>query len=136
MSKSDSNPKSFISLLDDPALIEKKIKSAVTDSEAKIHYDPTNKPGISNLMTIYAILNHQSLAEVENKFKNETYATFKNAVAQAVIAEIQPIQERYRALLQSPQLDQILDEGRDYATALARKKMQKVLKKIGLTRKK
>lgn len=136
MSKSDSNPKSFISLLDDPVLIEKKIKSAVTDSEAKIHYDPTNKPGISNLMTIYAILNHQSLAEVENKFKNETYATFKNAVAQAVIAEIQPIQERYRALLQSPQLDQILDEGRDYATALARKKMQKVLKKVGLTRKK
>lgn len=52
-------------MLDDPALIEKKIKSAVTDSEAKIHYDPTNKPGISNLMTIYAILNHQSLAEVE-----------------------------------------------------------------------
>ena len=92
MSKSDPNPKSYISLLDDLNLIKKKIKSAVTDSDTKIEYDETNKPGISNLMSIYACITGLSIKKIEEKYMESTYATFKEDVANAVVSEIEPIQ--------------------------------------------
>lgn len=135
MSKSDENPKSSIFLLDDINVIKKKIKSAVTDSEASIKYDVEHKPGISNLMTIYACISKQSIQEIEEKYKASTYAEFKEDLAEIVASEIEPIQEKYNALIQSKELDIILDQGRDYANFLAQRKITKIYQKIGIGRK-
>lgn len=136
MSKSDPNPKAYVSLLDEPAVIQKKIKSAVTDSDAKILFDEENKPGISNLLTIYSCITGKSVLELEKEYENASYATFKEDVAKAVVSELEPIQQKYKEILNSTYLDDVLNEGRDYATALAMRKISKVYQKIGLGRKK
>ncbi len=135
MSKSDENPKSYISLLDDLPVIIKKIKSAVTDSDATIRYDVENKPGISNLLTIYSCISGLSIPELEAKYANSNYAEFKNDLANVVAKEIEPIQKRYNELINSKELDNILDNGRDYANYLANRKLSKVYNKVGLGRK-
>ena len=135
MSKSDENPKSYISLLDELPVIIKKIKSAVTDSDATIKYDLENKPGISNLLTIYSCISGLSIPEIEAKYANSNYAEFKNDLANVVAAEIEPIQKRYNELINSKELDEILDNGRDYANYLANRKLSKVYNKVGLGRK-
>lgn len=135
MSKSDPNPKAYISLLDDPQVIKKKIKSAVTDLDAKVAYDPENKPGISNLLTILSCCTDTPISELVKKYENYNYANFKEEVANAVVAELEPIQKRYAELIDSSYLDEVLDEGRDYAKSLARRKITKVYNRIGLGRK-
>ena len=135
MSKSDENPKSYISLLDELPVIIKKIKSAVTDSDATIKYDLENKPGISNLLTIYSCISGLSIPELEAKYANSNYAEFKNDLANVVAGEIEPIQKRYNELINSKELDEILDNGRDYANYLANRKLSKVYNKVGLGRK-
>ena len=135
MSKSDENPKSYISLLDELPIIMKKIKSAVTDSDTIIKYDLDNKPGISNLLTIYSCISGLSISELEEKYANSNYGEFKNDLAQVVSNEIEPIQKRYNDLINSKELDEILDQGRDYANHLANKKLYKVYNKVGLGRK-
>jgi tryptophanyl-tRNA synthetase len=135
MSNSDPNPKSYVSLLDDVAVIRNKIKGAVTDSDTKIKYDPDNKPGVSNLLTILSCVSGKSIQELEEEYKDSNYAQFKADVADAVVNEIEPIQARYNELINSEELDKILDEGRDYATYLSNKKISKVLQKVGLGRK-
>ena len=135
MSKSDENPKSYISLLDELPVIIKKIKSAVTDSDTSIKYDLENKPGISNLLTIYSCISGLSIAELEEKYANSNYGEFKGDLAQVVANEIEPIQKRYNELINSKELDEILDQGRDYANYLANRKLSKVYNKVGLGRK-
>ena len=135
MSKSDENPKSYISLLDELPIIMKKIKSAVTDSDTTIKYDLDNKPGISNLLTIYSCISGLSISELEEKYANSNYGEFKNDLAQVVLNEIEPIQKRYNDLINSKELDEILDQCRDYANHLANKKLYKVYNKVGLGRK-
>jgi len=135
MSKSDPNPKSYIALLDDINVAKKKIKSAVTDSDGKIAFDTVNKPGISNLLTILSCLTNTSIKDLVEKYKDSNYATFKEDVANAVANELEPIQKRYNELINSPKLDEILNEGRDYANYLANKKISKVYNKVGLGRK-
>lgn len=135
MSKSDENPKAYIALLDDIAVIRKKIKSAVTDSDGTVKYDPVQKPGISNLLTILSCISGKSIAELELQYKNSNYQVFKEDVAEAVIQEILPIQQKYNELLNSKSIDEILDKGREYATYLANKKINKVYNRIGLGRK-
>lgn len=135
MSKSDENPKSYISLLDELPVIMKKIKSAVTDSDATIKYDLENKPGISNLLTIYSCISGMTITEIEAKYENSNYAEFKNDLANVVANEIEPIQKRYNELINSKELDEILDQGRDYANYLANRKLSKVYNKVGLGRK-
>ena len=135
MSKSDENPKSYISLLDELPVIIKKIKSAVTDSDATIKYDVDNKPGISNLLTIYSCISGLSIEELEAKYANSNYAEFKTDLANVVANEIEPIQKRYNELINSKELDEILDNGRDYANYLANRKLSKVYNKVGLGRK-
>ena len=135
MSKSDENPKAYISLLDDINVIKNKIKAAVTDLDTKVKYDPINKPGISNLLTIVQTITGQSLEELERKYEHYNYQSFKEEVANLVIAEIKPIQERYYNYLNSSELDEILDEGRDAAIKVAYKKISKVYQRIGLGRK-
>lgn len=135
MSKSDDNPKAYIALLDDINVIKNKIKSAVTDSDTHIKYDIENKPGISNLLTIYSCLTNKSIEEIEALYKTSSYADFKNDLAEIVAESVKPIQDKYNELINSPVLDEILDSGRDYASSLAYKKMKKVYKKVGLGRK-
>lgn len=135
MSKSDPNPKAYVSLLDDINIIKKKIKSAVTDSDTFIKFDEENKPGISNLITIYSCITGLTINEIEEKYKDSNYAVFKEDVANAVIQEIEPIQTKYNQILNSKELDEILDQGRDYAHMLATRKIAKVYQKVGLGRK-
>ena len=135
MSKSDPNPKAYISLLDELPIIKKKIKSAVTDSDGVIKYDLENKPGISNLLTILSCCTNTPIEKLVEKYKDLNYATFKEDVANAVVAELEPIQKRYNEIINSPMLDEVLDSGRDYAKYLAQKKLSKVYNKVGLGRK-
>ncbi|PSL28394.1 tryptophanyl-tRNA synthetase [Planomicrobium soli] len=135
MSKSDTNKKGVISLLDDLKTIEKKIKSAVTDSEGIVKFDPENKPGVSNLLTIEAALTNTSIKDLEKKYEGLGYGDFKASVAQAVTDHLAPIQERYNELVNSEELDVILDQGAEKAEALANKTLKKMQNAMGLGRK-
>lgn len=134
MSKSDENERGFISMLDDPKKIEKKIKSAVTDSDGVVKYDKEYKPGISNLLAIYASCTGESIEAAEETFANYRYGDFKQAVAEAVINLLQPIQERYEELIHSEKLDDILDEGAEKAAVVANNTLQKAKEAMGLVR--
>lgn len=135
MSKSDANAKAFITLLDDPKQIEKKIKSAVTDSEGTIQYDKDNRPGISNLLTIYSILGNKSIEEIEKDYEGKGYGEFKADLADVVVGAIEPIQKRYYELIDSPELDDILDMGAEKASRTANKMLKKMENAMGLGRK-
>ncbi|MEH7385056.1 tryptophan--tRNA ligase [Bacillus sp. JJ1521] len=135
MSKSDPNPKAYIALLDDPKQIEKKIKSAVTDSEGIVKYDKENKPGISNLLTIYSNFSQKSIEEIEALYEGKGYGDFKADLAEVVLNEIRPIQERYYDFLNSSKLDEILDAGAEKAHKVASKTVKKMENAMGLGRK-
>ncbi|MBT2570408.1 tryptophan--tRNA ligase [Planococcus sp. ISL-110] len=135
MSKSDTNKKAIITLLDDLKTIEKKIKSAVTDSEGIVSYDPINKPGVANLLTIEAALTGESIDNLVTKYAGSGYGDFKASVAKAVTEHLAPIQERYAALIESDELDKVLDAGAEKANSLANKTLKKMENAMGLGRK-
>ncbi|MBE5102491.1 MULTISPECIES: tryptophan--tRNA ligase [Priestia] len=135
MSKSDPNQKAFITLLDDAKTIEKKIKSAVTDSEGIVRYDKENKPGISNLLSIYSILANKSIEDIEAMYEGKGYGDFKADTAKVVAEALAPIQERYYELVGSSELDDILDQGADKANATANKMLRKMRNAMGIGRK-
>ncbi|MGF9943264.1 tryptophan--tRNA ligase [Priestia megaterium] len=135
MSKSDPNQKAFITLLDDAKTIEKKIKSAVTDSEGIVRYDKENKPGISNLLSIYSILANKSIEDIEAMYEGKGYGDFKADTAKVVAEAFAPIQERYYELVDSSELDDILDQGADKANATANKMLRKMRNAMGIGRK-
>lgn len=135
MSKSDPNKRSTISLLDSPKEIEKKIKSAVTDSEGIVSFDVENKPGVSNLLTIEAALTGESIEALVTKYNGVGYGDFKASVANAIIDHLKPIQDRYETLLESEELDTILDQGADKAQSIASKTLRKMENAMGLGRK-
>ena len=135
MSKSDSNKKATIALLDDPKQIEKNIKSAVTDSEGIVRYDKENKAGVSNLMSIYSIFSGKSYSEIEEMYEGKGYGDFKSDLAEVVLGEILPIQERFNELIDSPELDEILDRGAEKANIEANKMIRKMYNGMGLGRK-
>ncbi|MGE4378537.1 MAG: tryptophan--tRNA ligase [Candidatus Izemoplasmatales bacterium] len=135
MSKSDEFDKGYISMFDDEASIKRKIRSAVTDSVAKINYDPVNQPGLANLLTIFASITDKKIEDIVNQYQNSTYKDFKEDLAQVVVDCIIPIQNRYHELIKSQELQDILDSGRDKAADYAFKKMRKCKRKIGLGRK-
>ena len=131
MSKSD--PKGDIFLKDEPNVIRKKIMSAVTDTGNEIKYDPVNKPGISNLLTIYAALSNKTIEEAEKEFEGMTqYGTFKKIVADKVLEELIPFKQRYEEVLKSGIIDQVLTEGAKRASYIANKTLRKVKKTVGL----
>lgn len=134
MDKSSENPKSYILLQDDLNAAKNKIRSAVTDSDSKIKFDEKNKPGISNLLTIYAALTDRSIKDIEDQYIGSTYQAFKEDLANIVYDTLKPIQEKFNEILKSKELDEILDKGREKASYIARRKMSKVYKKIGLGR--
>lgn len=132
MSKSSSNPKSFIALLDDVAVVRKKIRAAVTDSDNTIKYDQENKPGVSNLLTIYAALTNQAMPEVEKFFSEKDYGFLKETVADVIVELLTEIQAKYEKLYNSDLIDEWLTAGANKARYLAQKKMRKVLNLTGL----
>lgn len=134
MSKTEDNPKGVIGLLDDINVARKKIMGATTDSEMHIKYDVENKPGISNLINIYASLTGNTIKEVEEKFKNSNYGEFKIAVADVVCELLERIQSRYRELVDSEELDEILKDGAKEVNMLAKNKFELMKKSIGLYR--
>lgn len=134
MSKSDENENGFISMLDNPKTIEKKIKRATTDSEMSVHFDKENKPGIANLMSIYSACTGESLDKITEMYQGKGYGDFKKDVAQVVIETIKPIQEEYNRLINSQELDDILTEGAKKANLVANETLAKVEKAMGLRR--
>lgn len=134
MSKSDDTYKGVILLLDEEKVIRKKIMSAVTDSESKVYYDPENKPGISNLLTIYSSLKEISIKEAEEHFKDYNYGNLKKEVADLVVEKLLIIQDKYNKLINSPEIDKILDRGKEITNNIAKKKLEEVFNKVGLGR--
>ena len=134
MSKTEENPKGVIGLLDNPSVARKKIMGATTDSEMNVKYDPDNKPGISNLINIYAALTNSSIREVEEKFAGCNYGEFKRNVADVVCEFLEKIQKRYNELLNSSELDEILTKGANEVKELAKNKYEIMRKQIGLYR--
>lgn len=135
MSKSNPNPKSYISMLDSEDAIRKKIRSAVTDSEGTIRYDEKEKPAISNLLSIYALCSGKTIAELEEQYEGKGYGAFKTDLVEVIIETLKPIQERYNELIDSDELDDILDQGAEKANAIAVEMLKKVERAIGLSRK-
>ena len=134
MSKSSENKKGVILILDDVEITRKKIMSATTDSEMLIKFDPVNKPGISNLINIYSSLTGKSHDEVESLFEGKNYGEFKRCVADVVCECILEIQSKYNNIINSDELDKILDEGRDFTRSVAKEKFEIMKSKIGLKR--
>ena len=130
MSKSD--PKGDIYLKDEPAVMRKKIMSAVTDMEAHVHYDPEKQPGISNLMTILSCLTGKSFETIEKEFEGKGYGDFKRAVADAVVNELEPLQQRAKAIIESGEVDKVLAKGAKRANEIASQVLARVQKAVGL----
>ncbi len=134
MSKSADNYKGTILLLDKEQDIRKKIASAITDSENRIYYDIEKKPGISNLLTIYSALAKLSIEETEKKFKDYNYGKFKEEVANLVVDILIKIQGKYEQLINSDEIDVILDKGKIKTEKIAKEKLELMKRKIGLER--
>ena len=134
MSKSEENPKGVIYLLDEESVIRKKIMGATTDSEMSVKFDFNNKPGISNLMNIYSCITGMNVKDIEEKYKDSNYGTFKRDVADAVINVLIPVQNRYYELLNNNELDIILDEGLEKTSKIAKKKYEELKNIVGLHR--
>jgi tryptophanyl-tRNA synthetase len=131
MSKSESG-KGDIYLTDDLAVIRKKIMSAVTDSGSEIYVDEEKKPGITNLLTIYAALTDKSLDDCVKKFKDYRYGDFKKEVANVVINTLGPFQEKAYEFLKSGEVDRVLRDGAQKATIIANQTLKKVKEAVGL----
>lgn len=136
MSKSDETGKGCIYILDDIAVSKKKIMSAVTDSDGVIAFDRTNKPGISNLLEIYSILTDRTIQDIVNQYQGVGYGVFKKDLAEILGQELTTIQERYQEIIKGSYLDDVLLQGATVARNIARKKLAKVERKIGITIKK
>ena len=134
MDKSDAYNKGCVFMLEPISSIKKKIRAAVTDSDSIVKYDKENKPGITNLMNIYSVLTNLSFEEIEKKYEGKGYGDFKGDLADIVGDEIGKIQDKYNEIINSPILNEILDKGKERATLLAERKIEKVYKKLGLGR--
>ena len=133
MSKSDPDPNAAVSIIEDPDSIMRKFRRAVTDSDSVVRYDPELKPGVSNLMTIMSEMGGMSIEEIEKNYSDKGYAAFKSACAEAVIERLRPVRERYASLTTDKEyLADIAKEGAVRASAIARRTMSKVKRKVGL----
>lgn len=132
MSKSAENPNGSIFLSDDRDTVIRKFKRAVTDSDSEIKFDAENKPGVSNLLTIYSAFTDKTIAEAEADFAGKGYGEFKLAVGEAVADKLAPIQdEQAKLLADKAYLDGVLKKGAERASYTANKTLNKVYKKIG-----
>ena len=133
MSKSDENANAFISLVDDPDTVVRKFKRAVTDSDGAIAYDPDNKPGVSNLLSIYCACAGQTMDQALADFAGKGYGDLKAATADAVIEVLRPLQENFfRISKDKAYLNEVMEKGREKAAKTAYRTLGKVYKKVGL----
>ncbi len=132
MSKSAPNEHSRISLLDEPGKIKKSIMKATTDSEGIIKFDIDNKPGVSNLLSIYNALSGKSIEELEKFYEGQGYGNLKKDLVEVVTEAMAPIQERYKDIRESSELIDILNDGAERANAIAEKTMKRVRERFGL----
>lgn len=131
MSKSDPNPKGTVYLTDEPNVIMKKFKSAVTDSEMSVRY-AEGKDGINNLMTIYSAVTGDSFEKIEADFAGKGYGDFKSAVGEAVVEELKPVQEKFKQLMNDKAyLTECQKNGADFASRIGQRTLNKAMKKIG-----
>ena len=133
MSKSSSSPQGIIDVLDDPAVIRKKIARAVTDAGSEVRADPDGKPGVTNLLRIYSALSGEPVATLEAKYAGAGYGAFKKDLAELVVASFTPIRERTEAILADEAgLDRLLADGAARARQVAGQTMTTVRERIGL----
>lgn len=131
MSKSDSNENAYIILMDGPDAIRRKLKRAVTDSEGIVRYSDS-QPGVKNLLNIYSKITNKTTDEIVADYEGKGYAQFKDDVAEVIIGELKPIQERIDYLLKNKDyLEKIYINGAEKAEVVARKTLRKVYKKVG-----
>jgi tryptophanyl-tRNA synthetase len=132
MSKSGESPQGIVWLLDDPTTVAKKIKSAVTDTDRDIRFDPANKEGVSNLLGILSLLGGTPIDRLEEEFAGKGYGDLKGAVADAVVAEFEPIRARTLDLLADPaELDRMLAVNADRAGQIAEATLTRVYDAVG-----
>ncbi|MET9603753.1 tryptophan--tRNA ligase [Streptomyces sp. NPDC006512] len=132
MSKSASSPKGLINLLDEPKVTEKKIKSAVTDTEAEIRFDTEKKPGVSNLLTIYSTLTGETIAELEAKYEGKGYGALKTDLAGVMVDFVTPFKQRTQEYLDDPEtLDSLLAKGAEKARAVAAETLAQTYDRLG-----
>lgn len=135
MSKSDENEKNFVSIIDDAKQIEKKIKGATTDSGSDIKFDPENKAGLSNLMTIYSVLSGKTTEQIEKDYEGKMYGHLKVDLAELVVQTLKPVREKYDDLMKNKDyLDQLMKSGAERAEARAKPTLEKVYRTVGLLR--
>ncbi|MFE9255133.1 tryptophan--tRNA ligase [Streptomyces sp. NPDC006879] len=133
MSKSSSTPKGLINLLDEPKVTEKKIKSAVTDTDTEIRFDPAQKPGVSNLLTILSVLTGTAVAELEAGYAGKGYGALKTDLAGAMVDFVTPFRSRTQEFLDDPEtLDSILAKGAEKARAVAAETLAQAYDRLGL----
>lgn len=131
MSKSDDNPNSFILIMDPPEVIRKKVSRAVTDSIGVINYSD-DQPGVKNLLNILSAINNKTPEDLVKEYEGKGYADLKKDVAEAIVTELKPIQERVKELLKDKKaLEAIYKEGANKANYIANKTLRKMQKKIG-----
>ena len=131
MSKSDENPNAYISLLDPPEVIQRKFKRAVTDSDGEIRYSE-DKPGVSNLISIYSAVTGKTFSDIEEEFDGQGYGTLKTRVADAVCSELAPLQQEYTKIRADKGfLNEVIQTGAERAGHDAVKMLRKVQKKVG-----
>ena len=132
MSKSAASPNNYISLLDSPDAVRKKIKIAVTDSGSEVRYDEKGKPAISNLLAVYSAFSGNPVTDIENRYRGKGYSEFKNDLAELLVAKLAPIQKKYMTLTKNKKaLCTILDKGAEQANAVAKKTLCLVKEKMG-----
>lgn len=132
MSKSENDDKGCIILLEDLAITRKKIMSAVTDSLGRIVFDPENQPGIANLLTIHSAISGESIDSICQRYEGKGYGDFKKEVADVVCNELQTLQDKYHHVIESGIIETVLEEGAVKAQRIARKKLNKVQRKVGI----
>jgi len=132
MSKSASTPKGLINLLDEPKATAKKVKSAVTDTDTVIRFDPENKPGISNLLTIYSTLTGKTVAALEAEYEGKMYGALKTDLAEVMVEFVTPFRTRTQEYLDDPEsLDSVLAKGAEKARAVAAETLATVFDRVG-----
>ncbi|MFD9358855.1 tryptophan--tRNA ligase [Streptomyces sp. NPDC060031] len=133
MSKSASSPKGLINLLDEPKATEKKIKSAVTDTEAVIRFDAVEKPGVSNLLTIFSTLTGESIPALEARYEGKGYGALKTDLAGVMVDFVTPFKQRTQEYLDDPEtLDSLLAKGAEKARAVAAETLAQAYDRLGL----
>jgi len=133
MSKSSSSPGGIVELLDDPKVSAKKIRSAVTDSETTVRFDPEQKPGVSNLLTIYSALTGDDVQTLADKYAGKGYGDLKKDLADVVVGFVTPFRDRTFELLDDPAyLDGVLLEGSERASEVAERTLADVYDRVGL----